>query len=82
MPVSLIEAEWSLHRGYNLKLAYEHQDPDRRIQNDGQTRASGVYAFTPIQFLQLRVSSRRYKGIPQSALQNQTLAIVELHAFM
>ena len=56
--------------------------PIGRVQNDGQTRASGVYECTPIQFLQLRVGSRRYKGIPQSALQNQTLAIVELHAFM
>ena len=79
---SLIEADWAFRRGHNLKLAYVYQDPDRRIQDDGQTRTSGVYAYTPIQFLQLRVGSRRYKRIPHSALQYQTLAIVELHAFM
>lgn len=82
MLASLIEADWAVLRGHNLKLTFEYQDPDRHVQNNGATRASCVYEYTPIQFLQLRAGYRRWKGIPQSDQQNQTLAFLELHVFL
>jgi len=82
MLASLLEADWAVHKGHNLKLTYEYLDPEHSVHNNGQTRGSFVYECTPIQFLQLRVGYRRYKGIPQNDVQNQKQAFVELHAFL
>lgn len=79
---ALIEANWLLHKGNNLKLDYEYLDPEKQISNNGQTRWSVVYELTPIPFLQLRIGYRRNQGIPQAPIQNQTLAFAELHAFL
>jgi len=78
----LIEADWLLRRGQNLKLTYEYYDPARRVSNDAQTRWSAVYEFTPMPFLQLRAGVRRSAGIPQNDLQNRTLAFLELHGYL
>jgi hypothetical protein len=80
--VSLLEADWALRKGHNLKLTFEYEDPDRHLKNNGETRASLVYEATPVQFLQLRLGYRRFKGIPQSDVQNQSLVFFELHAFL
>jgi hypothetical protein len=79
---ALIEADWSFHRGNNLKLTYEYSDPERSVPNNAQTRWSAVYELTPIPFLQARAGFRRYQGIPQNALQNETFGFVELHVFL
>jgi hypothetical protein len=82
MLASLLEADWLVRRGHNVKLTYEYEDPDHSVHNNGQTRASALYEFTPIQFLQLRLGYRRYKGIPQNNEQNMTLAFIEMHVFL
>ena len=82
MLVSLVEADWAVSKGHNLKLTYEYADPDRNVHNDGVTRASFLYEFTPIQFLQLRLGYRHYRGIPQSDIQNQKMAFLECHVFL
>jgi hypothetical protein len=76
------EADWLIFRGNNLKLTYEFLDPERSVHNNGQTRWSAIYELTPIPFLQLRAGYRRYQGIPQNDLQNQTFGFVELHIFL
>jgi hypothetical protein len=78
---ALLEANWAVLRGHNLKLVAEWYDPDRDVSNDEQARWSAVYEYSPIQFLQLRGGARLYDGIPQNDLQNRTLFFLELHGF-
>jgi hypothetical protein len=75
------EIDWALYRGNNLKLTYEFYDPDWSVHNNQQTRWSALYELTPIPFLQVRAGFRRYQGIPQSAVQNETLSFLEVHGF-
>lgn len=77
---TLLEADWLLHQGHNVKVTYEWLDPDRRVSHDDQVRYSLVYEYTPIAFMQLRAGYRRYRGIPQNALDNRQLSFIELHA--
>ena len=51
------------------------------MRENQQARYSIVYEFTPIPFLQLRAGYRRYRGIPQSDVENQHLSFVELHGY-
>ncbi len=81
MLASLLELDWGLRRGHNLKLTYEYEDPERSVRNNAETRASVLYEYTPIQFLQLRAGYRRYVGIPQSNTENQSLGFAEIHVF-
>jgi hypothetical protein len=81
MVAGLIEGNWLISRGNNLKLTYEYEDPDRNVHHNTQTRASAVYELTPIQFLQLRLGYRKSSGIPQNNQQNASVGFVELHGF-
>jgi hypothetical protein len=78
---TLLEANWRIAQGHNLKLTHEYLDPNRSVANDGQTRYSLVYELTPIQYLQIRSGFRYSDGIPQSPGQHLKLAFVELHGF-
>ncbi|MDB6088366.1 MAG: hypothetical protein JWN85_1150 [Gammaproteobacteria bacterium] len=78
---ALLEANWSISPGNNLKITSEYLDPDRSIANNAQTRWSAVYEYTPIQFLQLRGGIRYQDGIPQIDTQHTRLYFVQLHAF-
>ena len=78
---ALLEADWRIRRGHNLKLTAESFDPNRAVREDQQARYSVVYEFTPIPFLQFRAGYRRYRGIPQSDVENQRLTFVELHGY-
>jgi hypothetical protein len=77
----LLEGDWRIRQGHNIKLTWELLDPDRDVDNDQQTRVSAVYEYTPIQFLQLRSGLRFYDGIPQNNVQNRRVYFVELHGF-
>jgi hypothetical protein len=77
----LIEADVQPWRGHNIKATFEYLDPNADLRYNGQNRWSLVYELTPIQFVQLRAGVRRYRGIPQLNIQNQTLTFVELHGF-
>lgn len=81
LAAGLLEGDWRLHRGHNLKITAEYYDPDRDVRENQQTRWSAVYEYTPIPFLQLRAGYRHYFGIPQNNLQNQQLTFVELHGY-
>jgi hypothetical protein len=78
---TLIEGNWLITRGNNLKVTSEYLDPNREVHNNGQTRWSVVYELTPMQFAQIRAGVRYYDGIPQSDTQNTRLYFVELHGF-
>jgi hypothetical protein len=78
---SLVEADWKIAQGHNLKLTHEWFDPDDDVDEDEQTRTSLVYEWAPIQFVQLRAGVRAYDGIPQNDEQNRTQAFLQLHGF-
>jgi Phosphate-selective porin O and P len=77
----LIEANWRIRQGHNLKVTGELFDPDRSVSNDQQARYSVLYEYTPIQFLQLRGGIRYYDGIPQNDLQNRRVYFLEFHGY-
>jgi hypothetical protein len=77
----LVEADWRIRQGHNLKLTAEGFDPNHDVSHDNQARWSLVYEYTPIQFLQLRGGTRYYDGIPQNDLQNRRFYFLELHGF-
>lgn len=81
MATGLLEANWLVSQGHNVKLTAEWYDPDRNVDEDDQARWSLIYEFAPLQFAQLRVGGRFNEGIPQNDLQNLTTYFIELHAF-
>ena len=81
MLATLLEGNWLIARGNNLKITSEYLDRDRGVRNNGQTRWSVVYELTPIQFVQVRGGVRYYDGIPQDNAQHTRLYFVELHGF-
>jgi len=78
---ALLEADWAIAPGNNLKLSYEPLDPDRGVVGNHQSRVSLVYELTPVQFVQLRAGVRDYNGPNGIASQNTRLWFVQLHGF-
>jgi hypothetical protein len=56
--IALLEANWTVRKGQNLKLTAEWLDPNTDIANDEQTRLSAVWEYTPLPFVQLRAGLR------------------------
>jgi hypothetical protein len=81
LDAGLAEGDWQFAKGQNLKITLESMDPNRSVAEDQQARYSLVYEYTPIAFLQLRAGYRRYRGIPQSSVENERLTFVELHGY-
>lgn len=79
--VGLIEANWLLSKGHNLKLTAEHFEPNDDVDEDERARYSVVYEHTPFQFLQVRLGARVYDGIPQNDLQNRRIAFVQVNGY-
>ena len=77
----LLEANWIVRRGHNIKLSYDYFDPDDNVSEDDQVRVSLLYEYTPFQFMQARFGARVYDGVPQVAAQNRDEYFVELHGF-
>jgi hypothetical protein len=78
---ALLEANYLVTKGHNIKITGELLDPNRDVDHDDQARWSALYEYSPIQFLQLRTGIRYYDGIPQSDLQNRRIYFLELHGF-
>lgn len=79
--VGLIEANWAVRQGHNLKLTAESFEPDDDVDEDEQSRFSLLWEYTPLPYVQVRMGGRVYDGIPQNEVQNRRLFIAELHAF-
>jgi hypothetical protein len=79
--VGLVEANWRIRQGQNLKITAEYFDPDTDVSNDYRDRFSLVWEYTPIQFAQLRVGVRNYDGIPQNDTQNQRLVFMQVNGY-
>jgi hypothetical protein len=53
-----LEGNWSIRKGLNAKLAYEHLDPDDTPEEDQQNRICAIIKVFPVQFTQLRFGIR------------------------
>ncbi len=78
---TLLEGNWRLRKGHNVKVGYEYLEPDRDRDEDEQERYSFVWEYNPIQFVQSRVGVRRYNGIPNIAVSNRDELFAELHVY-
>lgn len=78
---TLLEANWGMRNGHNLKFTYEYFDPDDDFTEDHQVRYSLVWEHAPMQFLQGRFGIRHYDGIPQVPAQNRDQLFIEIHGF-
>jgi hypothetical protein len=78
---TLLEGNYRLRKGHNLKLGYEFLEPDRDRDEDQQERYSLVWEYNSIQFVQSRVGVRRYNGIPNIAVSNRDELFAELHIY-
>lgn len=77
----LLEGDWLIAAGNNLKLTLERYDPDRDVRGNHRTRLSFVYELTPVQFVQLRAGVRDYYGPASIPSQRATLFFIQLHGF-
>jgi hypothetical protein len=78
---TLLEANYAVARGNNIKVTYEYRDPDREALDNRQRRWSFVYELTPIQFVQLRFGARLWDGTSSQPDDHMRLYFVELHGF-
>jgi hypothetical protein len=78
---TLLEGNWLITRGNNLKVTEEFLNPNREAGHGEETRWSVVYELTPVQFAQIRAGVRRNDGIPQDPAEHQRLYFIELHGF-
>jgi hypothetical protein len=78
---TLVEGNWLIKAGNNLKVTGEFLDPNRNVGHDTQTRWSVLYELTPIQFVQVRAGVRYSDGIPQTPVQHTRLYFVQVHGF-
>jgi hypothetical protein len=78
---TLLEGNWRLRKGHNLKFGYEFLEPDRDRDEDQQERYSVVWEYSPLQFVQARAGARRYNGIPNIAVSNRDEVFAELHVY-
>jgi hypothetical protein len=76
LAAALLEADWLVRRGANLKLTAEALDPERGQGGSLRTRFSVVGEYTPMQYLQLRLGARwtddhsqQYQAVNQAFLE-------------
>jgi hypothetical protein len=81
MLASLIEGNWRIRKGHNLKFSYEHLDPNDAAGDDEQERYSALWEYSPIQLLQTRVGYRVYNGVAGEPATNRDEIFVEAHVY-
>lgn len=79
--VGLIEANTLLSPGNNLKLTYEIHEPDDAPGTEDRSRASVVWEYFPVQFVQFSVGLRSRDGPDSLPAANRERAFVQLHLF-
>ena len=77
--IGLLEANWLVAKGHNVKLTYERQqfDDDR----DDRSRYSAVWEFFPISFTQLRIGIRERDSDENDAFLNSQEVFGQLHIY-
>jgi hypothetical protein len=80
MAAALLEANWLVRRGANLKLTAEVLNPDRSQGSNLRTRYSVVGEYTPMQYVQLRLGAR-WMDDHSTQYQADNQAFLEVHAY-
>jgi hypothetical protein len=78
---ALLECNWRVMPGANLKLTAEWLDPDRRRSGDLQQRRSVVFELTPLPYLQLRAGARTQSAAPSGTLGDSRQGFLEVHGY-
>lgn len=79
--VSLLEGNWRLARGHNLKVSYEYFDPADDLDEDERERYSVVWEMSPMQMLQSRIGARFHNGVPELPATDRNEFFAELHVY-
>ena len=79
--VSLLEGNWQIRLGHNLKITYEYHDPDDDVDEDERERYSVVWELSPMQHLQSRIGMRFYNGVTEDDASNRDVFFAELHVY-
>ena len=79
---TLFEANVEVLQGHNLKLTYEHFDPDLDFDDDERERISAVWEYVPFQHTQFRLGYRDNQAPIQSNLQNANELFAQWHVFL
>jgi hypothetical protein len=77
----LLEGNWRIRKGHNLKFSYEHLDPDDAAGDDEQERFSALWEYSPVQLLQTRAGLRSYDGAPGQPATNRDEVFLEVHVY-
>ncbi|HZF29795.1 MAG TPA: porin [Gammaproteobacteria bacterium] len=78
--VTLLEADWRIAKGHNLKITYEWHDPTG-ASDDELERYSLVWEYSPMQLMQARIGWRAYDGVPSVPATNRDEVFAELHVY-
>ena len=78
---TLLEANWRVAPGHNLKLSYEHYDPDEDVEANDRSRVSLVWEYWAFQHFQSRIGLRTNDGVEALPLTNQDVFFAELHVY-
>ena len=78
---TLIEGNWRIRKGHNLKVSYEFLDPSDLASEDEQERYRIVWEYSPFQLFQARVGFTSYNGIPRIPSSNRSEFFLESHVF-
>jgi hypothetical protein len=78
---SLVEGNWRIRKGHNLKFSYDHVDPSDRVGADELERYSLIWEYSPVQLLQARIGVRSYDGISRQPATNRRELFFEAHVY-
>jgi hypothetical protein len=78
---SLVEGNWRIRKGHNLKFTYDYTDPSDRTGEDELERYSLLWEYSPVQLLQTRIGIRSYNGVPAQPATNRRELFVEAHVY-
>ncbi|MDQ2070474.1 hypothetical protein [Natronospira bacteriovora] len=79
--LGLVEANWLVRQGHNLKLTLEYLDPDVDARGNDRNRYSLVWECAPIPFVQLRLGARLHDGPSEIDLHNRSRYFLQFHSF-
>ena len=78
---TIVEGNWRIRKGHNLKVSYDFVDPSDGGSEDELERYSILWEYSPIQLLQTRVGFRAYNGVPTQPSTNRDEIFLEAHVF-
>jgi len=79
--VGLIELNYDLMQGHNLKLTSEYHDPDDDLNENHEVRHSLLYEYTPYSNIQLRFGFRSQEAPPLDVRRNSDKFFLQTHVY-